>query len=451
MVPTTSTIPVLLYPEPAQWPALCARPNSGVQDLQETYRSVEEIVQQVQQDGDAALRRLTFRFDGVLPDDFRPTEAEWQAAGMIDEDLRRAIETAAGNIRAFHAAQADKGISIETVPGVRCWRRSVPVERVGLYVPGGSAPLFSTLLMLGIPATLAGCRQIVVVTPPGPDGSVDPAILYAAQCVGIRTLYKVGGAQAIAALAYGTESIPAVDKIFGPGNRYVTAAKMLAQSRGIAVDLPAGPSEVLVIADESCTPAFVAADLLSQAEHGPDSQVVLVTTSPQICTAIAAALVEQLAGLPRKEIAGRAIADSKGIVVRNLEQAMEFSNAYAPEHLILAVENPQQLAEQVVNAGSVFLGHYTPESLGDYASGTNHTLPTNGFARSYSGVSLDSFVKKITFQQATPQGLQLLGPAVELMAEAEALRGHATAVAVRLAAISAGQSVEADQAVGRDK
>lgn len=427
---------LLRYPDRAEWPALCARPNGDAEESAGEIASlVESVMERVRTGGDAALREFTLRFDGVPLHDFSPTPEEWRAAERIDPELRRAIDVAAANIRTFHAAQGDAGISVETCAGLRCWRRSVPIERVGLYVPGGSAPLFSTLLMLGVPARIAGCRRITVVTPPGRDGTVDPTILYAARSIGIEAVLKIGGAQAVAALAWGTESVPRVDKIFGPGNRYVTAAKMLAQSRGIAIDLPAGPSEVLVIADRSADPSFVAADLLSQAEHGGDSQVMLLLTDESLWPEISAVLAAQLEALPRREIARQALAHSRAIVLRDVADAMDFSNAYAPEHLILAVADPDAAAAQVINAGSVFLGHYTPESLGDYASGTNHTLPTGGHARGYGGVSLESFMKKITFQRAEPHGLLQIGPVVERMARAERLQGHAAAVSVRLAAI----------------
>lgn len=437
-------IPVISQPPETDWPALCVRPESAAEG--DVNAAVQDIMERVRSRGDAALRDYTEMLDGVRMDDLRPTQREWQMADELDAGLARAIDVAAVNIRTFHAAQKKPELSVETSIGVRCWRRSVPIRRVGLYVPGGTAPLFSTLLMLGIPAVVAGCPEIVVVTPPGPDGTVHPAILYAARTVGVQQVRKVGGAQAIAALAFGTESVPAVDKIFGPGNRYVTAAKMFAQSRGVAIDLPAGPSEVLVIADESCDPAFVAADLLAQAEHGPDSQVVLVTTDEGICIRVARELQLQLDRLPRKIIASEALSKSRMIVLSSLAEALAFSNLYAPEHLILAVDEPERLAAGVINAGSVFLGHYTPESLGDYASGTNHTLPTNGWARSYSGVSLDSFVREITFQEAGPEGLRSLGPVAERMAYAESLDAHAIAVSLRLAALN--ESVGADRELG---
>ncbi len=322
------------------------------------------------------------------------------------------------------------------MPGVQCSRRSVPIQAVGLYIPGGTAPLFSTLMMLGIPAVLAGCKDIVVCTPAAKDGTVHPAILYVAQCIGISKLFKAGGVQAIAAMAYGTATVPKVDKIFGPGNRYVTCAKMKAQQQGTAIDMPAGPSEVAVLADASCIPAFVAADLLSQAEHGPDSQVLLVSDDRQVITAILECLQQQLESLPRQAIAAEALQSSKAILVATPEEGMQVLNAYAPEHLILACADARRLAGLVVNAGSVFIGHYAPESAGDYASGTNHTLPTNGYARSYSGVSLDSFVRKITFQELSEDGLQQIGPAVSTLARAEGLEAHARAIDIRLRAIN---------------
>ncbi len=420
-----------INPPPSQWPAILQRP---VIDTESLEGAVSEVLRNVKAHGDEALRIYTERFDGLRLESLQVREAEIEAAsGTLPEPLKVAIQTAKGNIERFHSLQAETPDPVETMPGVRCWRKSVPIEKVGLYIPGGTAPLFSTVLMLAVPARLAGCREIVLCTPPRKDGSVHPAILYTANLVGVTRIFKVGGAQAIAALAYGTEAIPAVYKIFGPGNQYVTAAKQLVSRQGVAIDMPAGPSEVLVCADETAKPAFAAADLLSQAEHGVDSQVVLVTFSVDMAKAVQAEVDKQLQALPRRDIARKALESSCAIVVPDRDTAVEIINAYAPEHLILSVKEAEQMGEQVVNAGSVFLGNYTPESVGDYASGTNHTLPTNGYARMFSGVSLDSFVKKITFQELAKTGLQQLGPAVELMAEAEELMGHKNAVTIRLA------------------
>ena len=424
-----------LYVQPPaeKWQSILARP---AQDLRELEAPVSAILQEVATRGDDALLDFTARFDGVRLAELAVSAEEIAlAAEQVSPALQEAIRTAKQNIEAFHRAQQDATPTVETMPGVRCWRRSVGIERVGLYVPGGTAPLFSTVLMLAVPAVLAGCREVVLCTPPQKDGSVHPAILYAAQLAGVRQIFRVGGAQAIAAMAYGTESIPATYKIFGPGNAYVTVAKQLVSKAGVAIDMPAGPSEVMVVADESARPEFVAADLLSQAEHGADSQVVLVCYSEQMTQAVMAATDAQLAQLPRKDFAAASLANSAAIVVANQAQALEVINAYGPEHLILAVEQAETWVEGIINAGSVFMGHYTPESVGDYASGTNHTLPTNGFARAYSGVSLDSFVRKITFQQLTPEGLQNIGPTVETMAAAEYLDAHKLAVSIRLASL----------------
>ena len=424
-----------LYVQPPaeEWQSILARP---AQDLRELEAPVSAILQEVATRGDDALLDFTARFDGVRLAELAVSAEEIAlAAEEVSPALQEAIRTAKQNIEAFHRAQQDATPTVVTMPGVRCWRRSVGIERVGLYVPGGTAPLFSTVLMLAVPAVLAGCREVVLCTPPQKDGSVHPAILYAAQLAGVRQIFRVGGAQAIAAMAYGTESIPATYKIFGPGNAYVTVAKQLVSKAGVAIDMPAGPSEVMVVADESARPEFVAADLLSQAEHGADSQVVLVCYSEQMAQAVMAATDTQLAQLPRKDFAAASLANSAAIVVANQAQALEVINAYGPEHLILAVEQAETWVEGIINAGSVFMGHYTPESVGDYASGTNHTLPTNGFARAYSGVSLDSFVRKITFQQLTPEGLQNIGPTVETMAAAEYLDAHKLAVSIRLASL----------------
>ena len=432
---TQPLMQTLFNPEPAAWPALLQRPAAA--EAPQVAARVRAIFGRVAAEGDAALRSLAAELDRASLTDLLVSEAEFAAAaGQVPAELQAAIRRAQANIEAFHAAQREPELRVETQPGVVCMRRAVPVARVGLYVPGGSAPLFSTLLMLGVPARLAGCPDIVVCTPPRPDGSVSPVILFVAQLLGLTTVVKAGGAQAVAALALGTASVPAVDKIFGPGNRYVTAAKQLAAAEyGVAIDMPAGPSEVLVIADATATPAFVAADLLSQAEHGPDSQVVLLSDSELLIQQVQAELDRQLATLPRRAVAAQALANSRAVLLPDAAAMLAFSNAYAPEHLILATDDAEALAAGVVNAGSVFMGHLTPEAVGDYASGTNHTLPTSGYARQYSGVSLDSFVKKITFQRLSATGLRSLGPVVETMAAAEGLDAHARAVSLRLATL----------------
>ncbi|GAB3583722.1 histidinol dehydrogenase [Hymenobacter daeguensis] len=423
-------------PEPGTWPALLQRPAAA--EAPQVATRVRAIFDQVRSGGDAALLSLAAALDKATLSSLSVSEAEFSAAAaQVPAALQAAIRQAKANIEAFHAAQREPELRLETMPGVACARRAVPVQRVGLYVPGGSAPLFSTLLMLGVPARLAGCPDVVVCTPPQPDGSVSPVILFVAQLLGIEKVLKAGGAQAIAALALGTETVPAVDKIFGPGNRYVTAAKQLASAEfGVAIDMPAGPSEVLVIADASANPAFVAADLLSQAEHGPDSQVMLLSNSGAVLDQVQAEVTRQLAALPRRDVAAQALESSRAILLPDAAAMLAFANRYAPEHLILATDNAEALAAGVTNAGSVFLGHLTPEAVGDYASGTNHTLPTGGYARQYSGVSLDSFVKKITFQRLTAAGLRRIGPVVETMADAEGLAAHARAVSVRLAALA---------------
>ncbi|WP_333801267.1 histidinol dehydrogenase [Phnomibacter sp.] len=402
-------------------------------NLSEIYARVQPVMQAVQQEGDAALLRFTTQFDGVELQHIAVSDIEKaQAAGMLSNELKAAIEQAAANIRFFHSKQLAPAEVVETMPGVRCWRKSLGIERVGIYVPGGTAPLFSTVLMLAVPAQLAGCKEIVLCTPPQKDGTVHPAVLYSAQVAGVSQIFKAGGAQAVAAMTYGTESIPAVSKIFGPGNQYVTAAKMLAQQAGIPIDMPAGPSEVCVMADESANPKYVAADLLSQAEHGADSQVLLVATPDFNMQALQEELAAQLSRLPRNAMAAAALENSTAVVLANIEDMLALVNEYAAEHLIISMNNATAIAEQVINAGSVFIGHLSPESVGDYASGTNHTLPTNGYARMYSGVSIDSFVKKITYQQLTPEGLKTIAPTVIAMAEAEGLEAHANAVRVRL-------------------
>ncbi|HXO77724.1 MAG TPA: histidinol dehydrogenase [Puia sp.] len=402
-------------------------------DTRSLEQRVAAILSAVQKEGDRAVREFSQKFDQVAPETFELSEREISdGAGEVGEELRTAIREAHANILRFHSQQQQTEQVVEVMPGVKCWRKSVAIEKVGLYIPGGTAPLFSTLLMLAIPAKIAGCRDIVLCSPPDPDGRLHPAILYAAQLVGVTRIFRVGGVQAVAAMAYGTESVPQVYKIFGPGNQYVTCAKQLVQRDGVAIDMPAGPSEVAVYADETCDPLFVAADLLSQAEHGADSQVVLVSTSSVVVTAVLAEVDRQVAQLPRSDMAQRALANSRAFIVRDSNQAMQLLNDYAPEHLILACSDPESLADQVINAGSVFLGHYSPESAGDYASGTNHVLPTNGHARAYSGVSLDSFVKKITFQHLSREGLAGIGMTVRRMAEAEGLEAHAKAVSLRM-------------------
>lgn len=416
------------YPERSEWDQLLARP---VHPALETELIVAPVLQKVREQGDKALKEYALAFDKVLLTSLEiPAEDFERAEAELDAELKAAIRQAYQNITLFHESQKQPVRKIETMPGVVCWRKSVGIEKVGIYIPGGTAPLFSTVLMLGIPAQLAGCKEIILCTP-----GDHPAILFAAQLVGVTKAFRIGGAQAIAAMAYGTESVPRVDKIFGPGNQYVTAAKMLVTKEGVAIDMPAGPSEVAVFADNSAIPAFVAADLLSQAEHGIDSQVLLVATDPAIIDAVNSEVEKQLALLPRKEIAAKALENSRAIVVHNEEDGIELLNQYAAEHLILSVENAEEVAGKISNAGSVFLGNYTPESCGDYASGTNHTLPTNGFARAYSGVSLDSFVKKITLQQISEEGLKNLGPVVEKMAEAESLIAHKRAVSIRLSSL----------------
>jgi histidinol dehydrogenase len=395
--------------------------------------TVREILNSVQKGGDKTLKELAEKFEGAVLSSLSVNEDELaDAEKMITSELKSAIQQARENISRFHQVQVKEEGRIETMPGVECWRKSVGIEKVGLYIPGGTAPLFSTVLMLAIPAIIAGCKEIILCTPGNKKGEVHPAILYTAKLVGIKKIFKVGGAQAIAAMAYGTESIPAVYKIFGPGNQYVTAAKQLVQMQGIAIDMPAGPSEVCVWADETANASFVAADLLSQAEHGPDSQVLLVSTEASVIEKVMEEVNRQVELLPRKDTALKALENSKAVIVASIDTAMEMINSYAPEHLILSCNNADQVAEKVTNAGSVFIGHYSPESVGDYASGTNHTLPTNGFARAYSGVSVDSFVKKISFQKLTREGLETISKTVVQMAEAEGLEAHAQAVRVRM-------------------
>jgi len=421
-----------VFEEPMKqdWEALLTRPNFDAALL---LPKVQSILDAVAMEGDVALHRLSETFDGVNLKTIAIDPALVQAAEeQVAPALKAAIISAKVNIEIFHQAQLKKEEKIETMPGVWCWRKSVGIEKVGIYVPGGTAPLFSTVLMLGVPAKLAGCKEVVLCTPPRKDGTVDPAILFAASLVGIQQIYTIGGAQAIAAMAYGTATVPKVFKIFGPGNQYVTAAKQLIQQQGVAIDMPAGPSEVCVYSDETAVPSFVAADLLSQAEHGVDSQVLLIASSKEIVEQVQVAIEQQLAILPRQDFATKALGNSKAMVVALREDAIQLINAYAPEHLILSVDNALVVAEKIINAGSVFIGNYSPESVGDYASGTNHTLPTNGHAKAYSGVSVDSFVKKITFQQLTEMGLKNIAQTVIQMATGEQLEAHAQAVAIRV-------------------
>ena len=421
---------LLVNPSPEIWQKHLARP---AMDTKKIKKIIKPIFEKVAKSGDKALRKFAQEYDHVHLDSLLATTEEIQAAAnLLNPELIKAIALAKSNLEKFHAAQATPELVVEVMPGVTCSRKSVPIQRVGLYIPGGTAPLFSTVLMLGIPAQLAGCREIALCTPTNRKGEIHPAILYTAQLVGITKVVKIGGAQAIAALTFGTESVPKVDKIFGPGNQYVTAAKQEATKYGVAIDMPAGPSEVLVYADETAIPAFVAADLLSQAEHGVDSQVVFVTNSEKFAHKVMAEINLQLEKLSRKEIAAKALTNSCAVILENQASAIALINEYAPEHLILAVKKEEEITRQIHSAGSVFLGNYSPEAAGDYASGTNHTLPTSGYARNYSGVSLDSFVKKITYQKITPKGLKTLGPAVEIMAANEQLDAHKQAVSVRL-------------------
>lgn len=420
---------VVEYPDKKDWQQLLQRPS---QDFTSVKNIVESILKDVKQRGDTALKDYTKQFDKLELNDFFVSEDEWKTADSIDDNLKAAINISIKNVRTFHEAQKQPISTIETMPGVVCWRKSVGIEKVGLYIPGGTAPLFSTLIMLGVPAVIAGCKKIIVCTPPQKNGFVHPAVLYAAKQIGIDTIYKVGGAQAIAALAYGTKTIDKVYKIFGPGNQFITYAKMLVNAEGVAIDMPAGPSEVAVLADATADADFIAADLLSQAEHGKDSQVLLVTNEKSFVEQTIKSIEQQLDDLPRKDIAITALKNSKAIIVNDIDEGIELLNEYAPEHLIIACDDAESIAEKITNAGSVFLGNYSPESVGDYASGTNHTLPTNGFAKAYSGVSLDSFYKKITFQKLNKQGLENIAGAVTAMAEAEGLQAHANAVNVRL-------------------
>ena len=423
-------IKVIKQPSKEDWQEIVKRPVFENSSLEKT---VKKILDKVKDKGDKAVRKYTKEFDGVKLKKLIVSEKEIKSAeNLLSQELKDAIQQARSNIEKFHRSQIEEIKVVETMPGINCWRRSIGIEKVGIYIPGGSAPLFSTVLMLAIPAVIAGCKEIILCSPPSKEGSIDPAILYTANLCGVKRIYKAGGVQAIAAMAYGTETIPKVFKIFGPGNQYVTAAKQLIQKEGVAIDMPAGPSEVLVIADENAVPEFVAADLLSQAEHGADSQVILLTISEEIVEKTQLCIKEQLKELPRKEIAEKALANSKIILLNSIDEAIDLSNLYAPEHLILSGNNAAELTGKIISAGSVFIGNYSPESVGDYASGTNHTLPTNGYAAMYSGVSVDSFAKRVTFQQLTKDGLTNIGNTVMQMAEAEGLDAHKNAVAIRL-------------------
>ena len=418
------------YPPKETWKVLTARATS---DYSDKLPVVEEVMQGIRIRGDAAVREFTAKFDKANISTLEVSDQELTGAeSKIDPQLALAIRTAAGNIRAFHESQKLAVRMVETYPGVKCWQKNLPIESIGLYIPGGSAPLFSTVLMLALPALIAGCKGVILCTPPDPEGNIHPAILFAAKLCKVSKVFRIGGIQAIGAMALGTESVPRVHKIFGPGNSWVTAAKQYVSLNTCSIDMPAGPSELAVVADSSANPAFVASDLLSQAEHGPDSQVILVTTEESILDRVAAEVALQLEMLPRKKIAATSLAHSRLILLKNMEEVMEFINLYAPEHLILQTDDAERLAEKVTNAGSVFIGHWTPESAGDYASGTNHTLPTNGWARSVSGLNLDSFCKKITYQKITKEGLEQLGPVIETMAAAELLEAHRNAVTIRL-------------------
>ena len=421
---------VIKYPQKQDWQQILTRPAIDMDELEEV---VNQIYKEIKCDGDKALLKYTWFYDRIKIDELEVSREEIDASTqLISEDLKQAMAVAAKNIELFHASQFPESKIIETTTGVSCWRKATAIEKVGLYIPGGSAPLFSTVLMLGVPAKLAGCKEVILCTPPGKDGEIDPAILYASKLVGIDRVFRVGGIQAIGAMAFGTESIPNVFKIFGPGNQFVTAAKQRVNKVGVAIDMPAGPSEVLVLADKIAEPSFVAADLLSQAEHGADSQVILLTWDKDLVDKVVAEVELQLSALSRRTVAELALKNSKIILVESMEEALEMSNEYGPEHLIVSVKNEEEAVNLIQNAGSVFLGNYTPESAGDYASGTNHTLPTNGYAKAYSGVNLESFMKSISFQKISEKGLLELGPVIETMAKAEQLDAHSNAVSVRL-------------------
>tara|TARA_R110000868_G_scaffold7380_8_gene40250 strand:- start:728 stop:2032 length:1305 start_codon:yes stop_codon:yes gene_type:complete len=425
-----ATMNKIYNPKKEDWNAILKRPTKTVADIEST---VNQVFEEVQKNGDSVLRKYTKKFDGVQIENFLVDKIEIEnASNLLSNDLKSAIQLAKKNIETFHTAQKTTRITVETSPGVECWQEKRPIQKVGLYIPGGTAPLFSTILMLAVPATIAGCSEVVLCSPPNKEGKIHPAILYTARLCGVTKIFKVGGIQAIAAMTFGTESVPQVYKIFGPGNQYVTVAKQIATKHGVAIDMPAGPSELLVAADDSANPAFIASDLLSQAEHGIDSQVILVTTSKQTLEDVEREIDSQLKELPRKEIAEQAIANSRLIYISDEKAAQELINQYGPEHYIICMKNETSYIENIANAGSVFIGNYTPESAGDYASGTNHTLPTNGYAKQYSGVNLDSFLKSMTFQKISKIGIQNIGNAIELMAEAEGLQAHRNAVALRL-------------------
>ena len=425
---------IIINPDKAQYATLLARPHRDASDLNSI---VAQVLADIRQNGDEAIRRYELKFDKVQLDDLAVSPAEMtEASDLVTPELRNAIQQAHDNIARFHQAQQMSPIRVETQPGVECWQQSVAIEKVGLYIPGGTAPLFSTVLMLATPAKIAGCDEIILCSPPNHEGKLHPAILVAAQIAGVSRIYKVGGVQAIGAMAYGTESVPKVSKIFGPGNQFVMCAKQQVSLGQVAIDMPAGPSEVAIVADETCNPTFVAADLLSQAEHGADSQSILFTDSTRVAQAVSAEVERQLSLLPRKEIAAQAIEHSKIIVLRDIDEAFDICNEYAPEHLILAMDDALSYTSRIINAGSVFLGHYSCESAGDYASGTNHTLPTSGYAKAYSGVNLDSFCRKITFQNLTAEGVRSIGHTVELMAQAESLDAHKQAMTYRIAALA---------------
>ena len=428
---------IIRNPKRSEWAGMLERPHIDVSALRET---VLGVLNDVREGGDEAVKKYEKKFDKVELESLAVSEEEMaEAEALVSDELKNALNVACENIKRFHASQKAVCPRVETSSGVTCWQKAVPIDKVGLYIPGGTAPLFSTVLMLAVPARIAGCAEIVLCSPPGKDGKLNPAILVAAKVAGVNKIYKIGGVQAIGAMAYGTESVPKVYKIFGPGNQYVMAAKQEVSLHDVAIDMPAGPSEVEVVADDTANPAFVAADLLSQAEHGVDSQVVMVTCSESLLAKVAEEVEKQLAELPRKEIASKALENSKMILVENMDEAVELTNEYAPEHLILAVENYMDVAERIRNAGSVFLGNYSCESAGDYASGTNHTLPTSGYAKAYSGVNLDSFMRKITFQELTADGVRNLGPTVEIMAHCESLDAHCNAMRIRRLAVENGK------------
>jgi histidinol dehydrogenase len=432
-----NTMNKIYNPKPETWSSILERPTKTVDDIEAT---VKEIFKEVQKKGDEAVAKYTSLFDGVAVDTMIVSEAEIEEAiAAVPQELKEAIALAKANITAFHRAQKTERVAVETVTGVSCWQEKRPIQKVGLYIPGGTAPLFSTVLMLAVPAEIAGCNEIVLCSPPDKEGKINPAILFAANLCGVTKIMKVGGIQAIAGLTFGTESIPKVYKIFGPGNQFVTVAKQLATQFGVAIDMPAGPSELLIVADDTAVPAFVASDLLSQAEHGADSQVILVSTSKKLIDAVADEVATQIEALPRKAIAEKAIANSKLIFVENDAIALDLINEYGPEHFIICSEFDDFYSNNVLNAGSVFIGNYTPESAGDYASGTNHTLPTNGYAKNYSGVNLDSFMKTMTFQKISEKGIQNIGKAIEIMADAEGLQAHKNAVTLRLKALENGK------------